>query len=103
MRGTGETGERGERSLLKKLRKTFMKRGGWISFVQVHLLTNMVPSLALGDRSRAAPDGIRLLRGEIAGYSFWGRWLFALFWGIFFAFAFILHFERITGLWNFVL
>ncbi len=35
MRGTGG------RSLLKKLRKTFMKRGYGILFVQVHVLTNL--------------------------------------------------------------
>ena len=29
------------RSLLKKLRKTFMKRGYGILFVQVHVLTNL--------------------------------------------------------------
>ena len=27
---------------------------GWVEFVQVRLRTNLVPSLALGDRSRAA-------------------------------------------------
>ena len=36
----GGRGNEGERSLLKKLRKTFM-RGIWISFVQVQLLPNM--------------------------------------------------------------
>ena len=41
---TRGTGERGERSLLKKLRKTFMKRGYGILFVQVHVLTNLVLS-----------------------------------------------------------
>ena len=46
MRGTGGTGRRGRRSLLKKLRKTFMKRGYGILFVQIRLLTNLVPSLA---------------------------------------------------------
>ena len=34
--------------------------------MQVHVRTNLVPSKSAGDRSRAAPDGIRLLRGEIA-------------------------------------
>ena len=46
---------------------------------------NMVPSKALEDRSRAAPGGIRLLRGEIAGFRVldsgripvsWGGFLF---------------------------
>ena len=46
-------GRRGERSLLKKLRKTFI-RGIWISFVQVRVLPNMVPSVPYVDRSRAA-------------------------------------------------
>ena len=39
--GNGGTRGTGERSLLKKLRKTFMKRGYGISFVQFRLLTNM--------------------------------------------------------------
>ena len=41
-----------------------------MEFVQVDLRTNLDSSLALGDRSRAADVVIRLLRGEIAGYSF---------------------------------
>ena len=39
-----------------------------MEFVQVRVRTNMVPSKALEDRSRAVPGGIRLLRGEIAGF-----------------------------------
>ena len=49
-----------------------MRGWAWIWFVQVRLLTNLVPSLASGDRSRAAPDGIRLLRGEIAFFRLLG-------------------------------
>ena len=39
-----ETGERGERSLLKKLRKTFIRGWIWVEFVQVHVLPNIAPS-----------------------------------------------------------
>ena len=37
-----------------------------MEFVQVRLLPNVVPSVPLEDRSRAADGVIRLLRGEIA-------------------------------------
>ena len=36
-----ERGETGERSLLKKLRKTFIWEWIWVEFVQVHVRTNM--------------------------------------------------------------
>ena len=54
MGGEGRRGERGRRSLLKKLRKTFMKKGDGISFVQVRVRTNFAPSKASEDRSGAA-------------------------------------------------
>ena len=58
----GKRGERGdwgtgERSLLKKLRKTFIWGMGWVEFVQVRLRTNFAPSKSAGDRSGAADEG----------------------------------------------
>ena len=43
--GNGGTRGTGERSLLKKLRKTFIWGMGWVEFVQVRLLPNMVSSV----------------------------------------------------------
>ena len=40
----GNGGDEGERSLLKKLRKTFMRGWIWVEFVQVRVLTNLVLS-----------------------------------------------------------
>ena len=58
--------ERGERSLLKKLRKTFIRGWIWILFVQVRLLPNVsdpFPEKIVRERLDGA---IRLLRGESA-------------------------------------
>ena len=55
---------------MKKLRKTFMKRDGWVEFVQVHVRTNVsdpFPEKIVRERLTRV---IRLLRGESAGYSF---------------------------------
>ena len=46
---------------MKKPGKTFMKKGIWVEFVQVRLLTRLVPSKASGDRSGAADAVIRRL------------------------------------------
>ena len=54
---------------MKKLRKTFMRGMGWVEFVQVRVLPNVsdpFPEKIVRERLTRV---IRLLRGEIAGYS----------------------------------
>ena len=62
----GETGgARGERSLLKKLRKTFMRGWIWVEFVQVRLRTNFAPSNAFGQVQMPQEIVLGRLRGQI--------------------------------------
>ena len=79
-----------------------MKRGGWISFVQVHLLTNLSDPFPKEIVRERLPMGSAFYEEKLLDIVF-GDVGWSAFLGIFFAFAFILHFERITGLWNFVL
>ena len=65
----GERGRRGKRSLLKKLRKTFMRGMGWVEFVQVRVLPNVsdpFPEKIVRERLDGA---IRLLRGGSCSFS----------------------------------
>ena len=67
--GRGGRGERGNGGTVafEKAPQNFYEKGGWISFVQVRLRTNIAPSLASGDRSGAAHAVIRRLFGVGAG------------------------------------